>query len=109
MRHWTSPQIQFPTEQFKVISTTDKTQIALMTLSRMETSGPYGTDHPRADQVIIAVSGLGAVRVGKEEFELNPGDVLLIEAGEEHQITGISEESFVSLSVYGPIAYPDEA
>src|SRR4051812_14407351 len=100
MRHWTNPQIQFPTEQFKILSTTEKTQIGLMTLTRMETSGPYGTDHPQADQVIIAISGLGAARVGKEELELNPGDVLLVEAGEEHQLTGLSEESFVSLSFY---------
>ena len=109
MHHWTNPQLQFPTEQFKVLATTDKTQTALMCLAKGEESGPFGTDHPQADQILIAISGLGKARVGEAEVELNPGDVVLIEAGEEHKVTGLSEESFVSLSVYGPVAYPEES
>jgi mannose-6-phosphate isomerase-like protein (cupin superfamily) len=89
---------------FSVLHNTGHTQVALMTLGEAEVSGEYGTDHPDSDQVLIVLEGGGRVRCEGELQDLRPGDIVVIPAGAQHQISGPNR----TLSVYGPPAYPEE-
>ena len=93
---------------FNVISTTDQCQVALMRLLPDKTSGEYGTDHPQADQVLIVMEGRGHAKVEDRTIELEEGDVLVIKAGEKHQVIADGATSLRTMNVYSPAAYPDE-
>ncbi len=92
-------------ELFRILATTDRSQIGLMVLKEGDTSGEYGTDHPQADQTLMVLEGGGSVHCEGQEEILRPGDVVLIPAGAKHQILGPNR----TLSVYAPVAYPEEA
>ncbi len=108
MNLWTADFLSSHRAQFKVIGNTAHTQTAVMNLKRGETSGNYGTDHPHADQILIVLSGEGSAKINNEIQPLHIGDILLIQAGEKHQIRGESDELFQTVSFYNPIAYPEE-
>src|SRR6476619_3875910 len=95
-------------EFFHVVSTTDKCQVALMRLLPDKTSGDYGTDHPQADQVLIVMEGRGHAKIEDRTIELEEGDVLLIKAGEKHQIMADGASSLRTMNIYSPVAYPEE-
>lgn len=94
---------------FTVVSTTDKCQVALMRLLPDANSGDYGTDHPDADQVLIVMEGRGHAKIEDRTIELEEGDVLLIKAGEKHQIMADGASSLRTMNVYSPVAYPEDA
>jgi mannose-6-phosphate isomerase-like protein (cupin superfamily) len=96
-------------EFFKVFATTDKCQIALMRLLPDQKSGEYGSDHPQADQVLIVMEGRGRAKIEDRNVELEEGDVLVIKAGEKHQVVADGATSLRTMNVYAPIAYPDES
>jgi mannose-6-phosphate isomerase-like protein (cupin superfamily) len=93
-------------EPFKVFSTTDKCQIAMMRLLPDETSGEYGSEHPQSEQVLIVLEGRGHAKVNDQTVELEEGDVLVIKAGEKHQILADGAGSLRTMNVYSPKAYP---
>jgi mannose-6-phosphate isomerase-like protein (cupin superfamily) len=94
---------------FKVISTTDRCQVALMRLLPDKVSGAYGTEHPQADQVLIVMDGHGRAKIEGEEYEIEEGDVLVINAGEKHQIVADGAVSLRTMNIYAPVAYLDES
>ena len=94
---------------FKVFATTDKCQIALMRLLPDQESGKFGSDHPQADQVLIVMEGRGHAKIEDRDVELEEGDVLVIKAGEKHQVVADGAVSLRTMNVYAPVAYPDES
>ncbi len=105
---WTTDFLTSPNAFFKVLANTAHTQVASMNLQKGQISGNYGTDHPHADQILLVLAGEGRAKVEGESHDLHPGDVLLISAGEKHQIRGESVELFQTANFYSPIAYPEE-
>jgi quercetin dioxygenase-like cupin family protein len=105
MKHLTASEITSNHDLFKTIHRTERTQIAMMTLSAGEVSGELGTDHPDADQIVYVLSGQGCAQVGEQVIRLRDGDVLVIAAGETHQIEG---GPIQTLNVYGPPAYAND-
>ena len=93
---------------FRILATTEKTQVALMNLADGKTSGDYGTDHPQSDQVLLVLAGEGVVHCESAEVHVETGDVVLIPAGAKHQVVGTGNQVMRSISFYGPVAYPDE-
>jgi mannose-6-phosphate isomerase-like protein (cupin superfamily) len=89
---------------FEILLTSDRSQIAVMTLQAGQASGDYGTDHPNSDQILTVLEGGGKVRCEGEDKDLQPGDVVHIPAGAKHQVFGPNR----TLNVYSPAAYPDE-
>jgi quercetin dioxygenase-like cupin family protein len=108
MHRWNLATLAKADEFFKVIANTAHSQVATMALAKGKTSGEYGTDHPHADQILIVLSGEGEARVAGKTHKLERGDVIVIEAGEKHQIKGTSEDGLRTINLYCPIAYPDE-
>lgn len=95
-------------EYFRVIMTTDKSQTALMNLLPDQDSGEYGTDHAQSDQVLYVIEGTGSAKVEGKRVELEEGDVLLIKAGEKHQIVADGTGTLRTINVYSSVAYPEE-
>lgn len=95
-------------ERFKVIKTTDRTQLAMMTLP------PGGTTSneeglTESDQVIHVIEGRIELTVGDEKRELRAGEVAIIPAATTHKIRVLGRRSATMLNVYGPPAYPAES
>jgi mannose-6-phosphate isomerase-like protein (cupin superfamily) len=95
-------------ERFKVLRTTDRTQLAMMTLPPGgTTSNEEGlTD---SDQVIYVVEGRIDLTVGDERRELRAGEVAVIPAATPHRLRVLGRRSATLLNVYGPPAYPAES
>mgnify|MGYP000297670046 FL=1 len=51
------------------------------------------------------ISGEGRAILDGEEHELNAGDLLLIEAGEAHEIANTGERPLQTLNIYAPPEY----
>jgi mannose-6-phosphate isomerase-like protein (cupin superfamily) len=104
LRRFTAEELASHGEFFQVLETTDNLQVGLMILAPEETSGEFGTDHPQADQLLFVLEGGGSVRCEESSVDLEAGDVVLIPAGADHQVIGPNR----TLSVYAPVAYPEE-
>lgn len=90
---------------FEVVGGSRRSQAATMTLEPGESTGGPDNRHPDADQWLYVVSGAGRATVEGETVELAAGSLILIEAGEGHEITSGEAEPLVTVSVYAPPAY----
>lgn len=68
------------------------------------TGGPDNR-HDTADQWVFVVSGTGSATVDDAEYELSPGTLLLIEAGEAHELRSAPDEALATLNIYSPPEY----
>ena len=55
-----------------------------------------------ADQVLVVTEGRGIVASESQEFELSPGDVVLVPAGERHWHGAVPGSDFSHLSILTP-------
>lgn len=95
-------------EDFAVAITTDRAQVATMTLASGDSEGGPDNRHQGADQWLYVVSGEGAAIIEGEQHVLRPGVVVLIERGEAHEIRNTGEAPLQTLNFYDPPAYtPD--
>lgn len=76
-----------------------------MVLQPGERTGGADNVHAASDQWLYVVSGRGTATVDGRAVGLEPGALLLIEAGETHEIAARGEEAFVTVNVYAPTAY----
>ena len=90
---------------FRVLSGTDRSQAATMVLSPGQSTGGPNNRHPRSDQWLFVTSGWWRAVVEGEERELEEGSLLLIEAGEAHEISNDGEVPLETLSFYAPPVY----
>jgi mannose-6-phosphate isomerase-like protein (cupin superfamily) len=100
-------QLRFD-DDFAVAITTDRAQVATMTLAPGDSEGGPGNRHQGADQWLYVVSGEGVAIVDGQEHALRPGVVVLIERGEAHEIRNTGDAQLQTLNFYDPPAYtPD--
>ncbi len=76
-----------------------------MALAPGASTGGPDNRHDTSDQWVFVVSGTGTAIVEGAEYELSPGTLLLIEAGEAHELKGAGEEGLATLSIYAPPEY----
>lgn len=85
---------------FDVLTTTSRSQAATMVLEPGESTGGPDNAHPEADQWLYVVGGAAEVVVDGEDIEVAPGELLLIAAGEPHEVRSVGEEPLRTLNVY---------
>ena len=90
---------------FEVLGGTGRSQAATMVLDSGGSVGGPENRHPDSDQWLYVVSGRGRARVEGREVSLEPGSLLLIEAGEGHEISASREGPLETVNVYAPPAY----
>lgn len=92
-------------ESFHVVGGTDRSQAAAMTLAPGTGTGGPDNRHETSDQWLYVISGSGDATVDGERVELDPGDLLLIAAGEAHEIRAGATDALVTVNVYAPPEY----
>ncbi|MDQ3399243.1 MAG: cupin domain-containing protein [Deinococcota bacterium] len=90
---------------FKVVAKTDKAQAAVMTLAPGQNTGGDDNRHAGSDQWLFVVSGSGEATVNGERHALGAGSLLIIEAGETHEIANTGDAPLETLNVYTPPEY----
>ena len=97
-------RIESPSE-FRLVAGSSRSQAAEMTLPPGDSTGGPDNRHPDTDQWVYVISGSGTAIVEGEEYELVPRGLLLIEAGEAHEIRSGEEEPLATLNIYAPPEY----
>ena len=94
---------------FRVLTSSDSAQAAMMVLKPGQSTGEKQNEHPRAEQWLYVISGSGRARVGRRSVKLKEGSLLLVEQNEEHQVENTGRKKpLVTLNLYVPPAYtPD--
>ncbi|MFC7141291.1 cupin domain-containing protein [Halosimplex aquaticum] len=90
---------------FDVRLTTDDAQAAQMTLSPGQSTGGPDNFHAESDQWCYVASGEGRATVDGGEVRFEAGDLLVIEAGETHEIENDGDEPLETLNLYVPPDY----
>lgn len=85
----------------KVLYTTPKTQLVVMSLKPSEDIGME--THPNTDQFIRIEKGKGVVELNGEKSKLEDGVAVVIPAGTKHNITNMSRSQPMKLyTIYTP-------
>lgn len=90
---------------FQILAETERSQAASMVLEPGEATGGPDNRHADSDQWMFVLSGKGHAKVGDQEVDLEEGDLLMIEAGETHQISNPGGGPLETLNIYAPRAY----
>lgn len=90
---------------FDVVASTSRSQAATMVLEEGRTTGGAENRHLKSDQWLYVVEGSGTAVIGGQEIRLTPGSLLLIEAGETHEIRNSGLGPLRTVNVYAPPAY----
>jgi mannose-6-phosphate isomerase-like protein (cupin superfamily) len=94
-----------PQSFFKVLGGTSHSQVAEMVLKAGESTGGSDNKHEKSDQWLYVVSGSGQAIIDGKSEEINSGDLLLIEAGENHQIKNTGNTLLRTFNIYAPPEY----
>ncbi len=90
---------------FRIVGGTARSQAATMVLGPGQATGGDDNVHPDSDQWLYVVSGTGTAVVEGRRVALEAGALLLIEAGEAHEIANPGAVPLVTINVYAPAAY----
>ncbi len=94
---------QYKGEFFRVLETTDKSQLAVMTIPAGGDSGAHGLH--QGDQFIYCLEGEGQIEIEGERYSLKTGSALTIPAGHKHKGFASPDKDFFFLNIYAPPVY----
>jgi mannose-6-phosphate isomerase-like protein (cupin superfamily) len=98
-------RIQGAREGFSVRAGTGRSQAATMVLAPGESTGGPTNEHEGSDQWLYVADGKASITVEGEDLVVEPGELLLIEAGETHEVRNAGDEPLVTLNIYAPPEY----
>jgi mannose-6-phosphate isomerase-like protein (cupin superfamily) len=90
---------------FRVSVGNKKSQGAVMVLGPGNTEGGPDNRHRGADQWLYVQEGAGTAVINGHNMPLKPGTLVLIEAGDTHEIRNTGRGLLKTVSVYMPPAY----
>jgi len=90
---------------FRVAVGNARSQAAEMVLAPGKSEGGARNRHRGADQWLFILAGTGRARVNGKRYALAPGALMLIEHGDEHEITNTGRGLLKTLNFYVPPAY----
>lgn len=94
-----------PKGDFKILAGTKRSQSATMVIEPRDSEGGPENRHPNSDQWLYVVAGVGKAKVEGKEVELRRGSLLLIEAGERHEIRNTGRRPLKTINLYAPPEY----
>ena len=99
-------KIYLDTESFfKVIKSTERSQVAEMVLDPGQSTGGPNNRHSDSDQWMYVIEGKGEAIIDDETVEFQEGDLVLIEAGENHEVRNTGNTDLETFNIYAPKAY----
>ena len=93
---------------FRLSVGNSKSQAAVMVLTVGGKEGGPDNLHKGADQWLLVTEGTGQAVVNGRAKKLKPGTMILIEAGDRHEIRNTGRTLLKTVSIYVPPAYRDE-
>ncbi len=90
---------------WQVLGGSERSQAAIMTLPPDESTGGPDNRHENSDQWLYVISGRGEATVDGEEVAFATGALLLIEAGQTHEIRNPGRQPLVTVNIYAPPEY----
>ena len=93
------------TNDFDVSIRNERSQAAVMVIAPSGHEGGTNNRHRGADQWLFVVEGAGRAIVSGRKIKLAKGSILLIEAGETHEIHNTGKAALKTLNIYVPPAY----
>jgi mannose-6-phosphate isomerase-like protein (cupin superfamily) len=90
---------------FSVVLGNRRAQAATMVLPPGESEGDSKNRHRGSDQWLYVESGAGRAMVNGRRHPLRAGTLLVIAAGDRHQITNTGKAPLLTLNLYVPPAY----
>ncbi|MBI4511024.1 MAG: cupin domain-containing protein [Deltaproteobacteria bacterium] len=90
---------------FQVVGETARSQAATMVLQPGSSTGGADNRHADADQWLVVISGAGKAIIEGFEVSLTAGSLLLIEAGETHEIVNTGANPLATINFYAPPEY----
>ena len=85
-----------------------RSQAAVMVVPAGGKEGGPDNNHQGADQWLFVLEGTGTAIINGHKKSLNAGTMVLIEAGDHHEIRNTGRSLLKTVSVYLPPAYRDE-
>ena len=76
-----------------------------MVLNPGQSTGSADNVHAASDQWLYVVAGTGEAIIEGKSVTLAKGDLLLIEAGEKHEIHNTGEKKLETFNIYAPPEY----
>jgi mannose-6-phosphate isomerase-like protein (cupin superfamily) len=102
-----SKRLRF-TKGFRVAINNPRCQAAEMVLASGALEGGPDNRHRNSDQWLYVVDGTGEAIVNHHRYVLQPGTLLLIEHGDEHEIRNSGRGLLRTLNFYVPPEYGRE-
>jgi mannose-6-phosphate isomerase-like protein (cupin superfamily) len=99
-----SDQLAFR-QGFRVSIGNARSQAAVMVLPPGGCEGGSDNRHARADQWLLITDGKGVAVINGRKIALRPGKLLLIEAGDRHEVRNTGRSLLKTVSIYLPPAY----
>ena len=93
---------------FRLSASNDKSQAAVMVLAVGGKEGGSHNLHKGADQWLYVVDGSGVAIINGHRTRLKAGTIVLIEAGDRHEIRNTGRTLLKTVSVYVPPAYRNQ-
>lgn len=93
---------------FRVSVGNAKSQGAVMVLGPGDTEGGSDNKHRGADQWLFVIEGSGAAIINGRKLPLRAGTLVLIEAGDTHEIRNTGRNMLKTMNIYLPPAYDGE-
>lgn len=90
---------------FRVSVGNEESQAAVMVLAAGDREGGPDNTHARADQWLFVTEGRGAAIINGRKILLKRGTIVLIEAGDRHEIRNTGHGLLKTVNVYLPPAY----
>ena len=93
---------------FEVLQTTDKSQIAVMTLKPGASTGEKPESHEESQQILLLIDGELIGELDGECKDVKAGDTLIIPPKVKHKFTNRGKKSAMTFNVYCPPEYPPD-
>lgn len=93
---------------FRVVLGNRKSQAAEMVIAPGDAEGDAHNRHRGADQWLYVVDGTGFARINGKRYPLRAGVLLLIEAGDRHEIRNTGRHLLRTLNFYVPPGYDQD-
>jgi mannose-6-phosphate isomerase-like protein (cupin superfamily) len=97
-------QLQFR-KGFRVSAGNKRSQGAVMVLGPGDSEGGPTNRHRGADQWLLVVEGSGVCVINGNKLPLKSGTLVLVEAGDTHEIRNTGRALLKTVSIYVPPAY----
>ena len=92
-------------EGFRVGPRNKRSQAAEMVIPPGDAEGDPDNRHRGSDQWLYVVAGRGRALVNGRAHAIGPGSLLLIEAGDRHEVRNTGRALLRTLNIYVPPAY----